>query len=424
MPNTQGIFAGGLFEGAIKALQLNQSIKEQKQREQAFAIENALKSEANHLAELRLDMDISRASGGEFTGVKDYETGLTSYADYVKNAPKRATTTDVLGGYPAPSPTPIDPSTSRPMTTFKSSAAMGGPIRPSGTGMVPRQESPQAYSQPGVSEDQIQKAIPNLVGANDEDIARYIRGNKNISTSIGSLLIDPTTGGTRQVYSPSPGKTAISSISKPAKGIGSGPKEDKEWLVLGDRINALRQSSRSAIGVAALNNMRADRMLSVIDNPNLTQQDQFNLVADLQGIFKGGVPDEVALKMGGYKTAKAVIANLITMITSNPAAINTPEIHKHLKTIAEEIKKVDSKVIRDNAGVYAVAFRGLAESDPQRFADMFNAAAITTQSPGDPGYTTDMIQPPSRNVPPVISTGTTSGSSMTKKGYDAFWQGK
>ena len=211
-----------VFGKFIEGLKMGQSIKERKAKEQALAAENALKADINRLNELRLGMDISRASGGEYTGVEDYETGLKAYADYVKNAPVRSQK-DVLGGYQAPPLNPLKPgSTTEPMTTFEGSAASQIPAVPYGTGTIPRQESPQAYSQPEVSEEQIQQAIPNLVGANDEDIARFMRGHKNISTSMGPLLTDPNTGGTMQVYSPSVGKTAISRGNKSSAGQPGG----------------------------------------------------------------------------------------------------------------------------------------------------------------------------------------------------------
>ena len=247
----------------------------------------------------------------------------------------------------------------------------------------------------------------------EERLARYGRSVANVGNpfrSLGTTTAGQTVFG---VMGKTPKVTLGAQPKQPTITESAGFKNlefrkskytEDQWLKVANAVNSLKQSSRSAIGVAALNNMRADRMLAVIDEPNLTAQDQFNLVADIQGIFKGGVPDEVALKMGGYKTAAKIIADLITLITSTPAAINTPEIHAHLKTIAESIKQVDTKIIRDNFGVYAVAFEPLFKDNPKRATDLFNASMMSTQSPGQPEYNLEMTQPKGRGVPEAYGT--------------------
>ncbi len=148
-------------------------------------------------------------------------------------------------------------------------------------------------------------------------------------------------------------------------------KEDqfnqRRWERFGAAVNPMNAGSRRALGVAATNNMRADRLLATTQNKNITSQDYSNIIADLQGIYKGGVPDKVMLSHGNYPSIQRKAGEIISMLTGSPASVNTPQIKQHLEELTRELKDVDNKVINDNMGFNRVIFDELEKADPQKF---------------------------------------------------------
>jgi hypothetical protein len=162
--------------------------------------------------------------------------------------------------------------------------------------------------------------------------------------------------------------------------------DDKQWERAGKALNGLTQSSRTALGVATSSNMRADRALKIVNDPNATPQDIQGLVnTDMAAIMKGGVPDEQLAKSTQYNNLKNSWAQLVEKVTSNPTAANTPGVTNHLKKIILELKDIDNKVIERNAGINKTVFRRIATADPQRWNDLVtsstHAAAGATETP-------------------------------------------
>jgi hypothetical protein len=157
--------------------------------------------------------------------------------------------------------------------------------------------------------------------------------------------------------------------------------DSRQWERLESRANNLNAGSRKALGVATINNMRADRLLSTSNMKVITPQVYNALVADLQGIYKGGVPDQVMMKHGDYTSIQRLAAEILQKITGKPQNVNTPEIKQYLLDLTRDIKAIDNKVITDNLGIQAVIFRDLIRKDPERWNDLVAAITRTTEEP-------------------------------------------
>jgi len=157
--------------------------------------------------------------------------------------------------------------------------------------------------------------------------------------------------------------------------------DSRQWERLESKANNLNAGSRKALGVASINNMRADRLLATSDMKIITPQVYNALVADLQGIYKGGVPDQVMMQHGDYQTIQRKAAEVLQQITGKPQNVNTPEIKQYLLDLTRDIKAIDNKVINDNLGIQAVAFRDLIRKDPERWNDLVTAINRTTEEP-------------------------------------------
>jgi hypothetical protein len=174
-------------------------------------------------------------------------------------------------------------------------------------------------------------------------------------------------------------------VMKGQSGAGSNLKieqnqqqfDDRQWERAGKALNGLTAPSRTALGVATSNNMKADRALKIINNPDATPQDIQGLVnTDIAAVMKGGVPDEQLAKSTQYNNLKTSWAKLVETVTSNPSAANTPGVVNHLRGIVNELKDIDNQVIDRNAGINKNIFKRIATADPQRWNDLVSS---TTQ---------------------------------------------
>lgn len=190
-----------------------------------------------------------------------------------------------------------------------------------------------------------------------------------------AVLLDKRNGTT--TLSPLPEGYSPKVMPKDPNAINPNKEEDT-WIKLGDKVNSLRQSSRSAVGAAAIANQRADRALQVLADKGASPQQLDYAMTDLAAIFQNGSPHETALNRQQYNTLKTKFINLKTFLTSNPSAANQPEIQQQLKNTVNEIKRVDNKIISDNLGVEGIAFEGLIRRNPDRWKRMTEAVQGTT----------------------------------------------
>ena len=151
-------------------------------------------------------------------------------------------------------------------------------------------------------------------------------------------------------------------------------RDIKNWITLGKDINVSNAPAARAIGQAAVNNMRADRALMLLEGKNeLTKNEYDIIVSDLAAIFKGGVPDIISLEHQRYSSLKSDANDLIQYVTSKPSEVGTPEIRNRLLKITKEVKTVDNDIILNYIDSVGAGYEYLVQEDPKRFTRMVNA---------------------------------------------------
>lgn len=157
---------------------------------------------------------------------------------------------------------------------------------------------------------------------------------------------------------------------------------ERSWQKLQDKINTSNAPYARAIGQASVNNMRADRALTLLTKEGgLTKNEYDIVVSDLAAIFKGGVPDIVSLEHQRYATLKSRVNEIIQYALSKPEEISTPEIKARLEKITREVKEVDNDIILNYMDSVAAGYQPFIEADPERFARMINAALRNMKKP-------------------------------------------
>lgn len=139
----------------------------------------------------------------------------------------------------------------------------------------------------------------------------------------------------------------------------------------------------SLLGIAGQNNARADRALTNLNDPKMVVQQLDAVTTDIAGIMQGGSPHEAGIAGQNFRTVLSNWAAIKQVLTSNPQAINNPEIVAKLKQITNDIKRVDNKIISDNLRSAEVVFRPIIARDPQRWNDYKKSVFQTTVSVDD-----------------------------------------
>jgi hypothetical protein len=166
-------------------------------------------------------------------------------------------------------------------------------------------------------------------------------------------------------------------------GLRQDQYDQNQWVKLGNAVNALTAGSRKALGIAATNNMRADRAIETIDNPKLIKSPQLvtQLVQDVSGIYKGGVPDEVSLKHSMYPNLMNDIAKFKSYMTSAPESAATKSLLSQIRQQVLSLKQIDNSAIEKNLGISAVEFEPIIKKDPSRWARMTGAVGAIEHGP-------------------------------------------
>lgn len=155
------------------------------------------------------------------------------------------------------------------------------------------------------------------------------------------------------------------------------------WQKLQDKINTSNAPAARAIGQAAVNNMRADRALKLLDRSTGLTAGEYDIVSsDLAAIFKGGVPDVLSLEHQRYSTLAADFAKLKQYLLSRPEEIETEKIQERLKKITMEVKEIDNGIIMNYMDSVAAGYEPFIASDPARFGRMVNAQLRNLGQPG------------------------------------------
>lgn len=141
-------------------------------------------------------------------------------------------------------------------------------------------------------------------------------------------------------------------------------KEDrKRWDDVVKNIDPYKASSRSALGIATIGNQRANRAIPVLQNPQATNQDLNTAIADISGIFQGGVPTEAGIHAQEYDTLVGRFNNLKTLITGNPSAPALPQVKQHLLELVSTLKQVNNQTLKDQLDYTETAYPDLIQKN-------------------------------------------------------------
>lgn len=143
-----------------------------------------------------------------------------------------------------------------------------------------------------------------------------------------------------------------------------------EWDKLDKITNPNIATNRSPLGMAGRANMSADRAITTLNQPDITNQEAGNVMADVASIYQNGSPTEFGMSEQGYKTVQGQVAAIQQYLTGKPTDALTPAIKDRLKGVLQGMKNTNTKVIKQNLNYIEKAHGDLIKKDPDKWSDM------------------------------------------------------
>ena len=142
---------------------------------------------------------------------------------------------------------------------------------------------------------------------------------------------------------------------------------ENQWQKFYKDTTPLNGSSRNALGIAGISNVRAQRAIQMLSDPSVVLDPQMFSLAmdDLMYIFRGGVPTEHSQEAATYKNAMTWWSNFKQKLFAQPEILNSPGNITNIRNVLNSILEVDNKVIDRNLGHARVAYQRIIDDDQE-----------------------------------------------------------
>lgn len=144
----------------------------------------------------------------------------------------------------------------------------------------------------------------------------------------------------------------------------------REWDKLTKEVNPLTTSGRNPLGMATKANYNANRALSTLSNPMVTNQEAGNVMADIASIYQNGSPTQFGMSEQAYHTVQAKLAGVMQYLTGKPQDALTPQIKNRLQNVLYDMKRTNFDVLRQNLDYTEKAKAKLIKAFPDEWKQM------------------------------------------------------
>ena len=163
-------------------------------------------------------------------------------------------------------------------------------------------------------------------------------------------------------------------MEPPAPRLDIGTKEDqfyqKEWDKIVKETNPLTASSRSTLGMASKANFQADRAITTLSHPIVTNQEGGNVMADIAAIYQTGSPTEFGMSHQQYTTLYGKIQGAIQAVSGKPQDAMPTAIKQRLLGVLKDMKGTNSQVLKQQLDFTEKAKAKVIKRFPDEWKDI------------------------------------------------------
>lgn len=120
----------------------------------------------------------------------------------------------------------------------------------------------------------------------------------------------------------------------------------REWDKILKENDPNVATSRSAIGMIGKSNINANRAITTLSKPMVTNQEAGNAMADLAAIYQGGSPTQFGMSHQQYSTIYGKVKDLLQTVTGKPQDALPDAIKKRLLSVLSDMKADNTKILK------------------------------------------------------------------------------
>lgn len=163
-------------------------------------------------------------------------------------------------------------------------------------------------------------------------------------------------------------------IVEPPNRLDIGTKEDqfyqKEWDKIVKDTNPLTASSRSTLGMASKANFQADRALTTLSKPVVTNQEAGNAMADIAAIYQTGSPTQFGMSHQEYATLYGKVQGALQTLTGKPQDALPSAIKQRLVGVLNDMKGTNNSVLKQQLDLTEKSKARIIKRFPDEWSDI------------------------------------------------------
>lgn len=188
-------------------------------------------------------------------------------------------------------------------------------------------------------------------------------------------------------------------------------KDRQEAAQIGDKMNGLSASSRSALGQSATAKMKAQRLIQLLNSPDTTPQD-LNLAATDMNSVVSGTATISGTKDQEYRSLQTDLAKGLQYLGSGIQTPDVPQVKQHLINVAQKMSQISDDVQNRQIGTIRAAHADFFKRRPEIVNGIIQSIQGEAPQAPVPGQNSQAPAPHQGKFPP--------GSTILIKGKPAI----
>lgn len=120
----------------------------------------------------------------------------------------------------------------------------------------------------------------------------------------------------------------------------------KEWDKIVKEADPMTTTGRSGLGMAAKADFNANRALTTLSKPIVTNQEAGNVMADIASIYQGGSATQYGMSHQGYTSLYGKLQGALQSVSGNPQDSLPAPIKQRLVSVLNEMKAQNKAVMK------------------------------------------------------------------------------
>lgn len=142
---------------------------------------------------------------------------------------------------------------------------------------------------------------------------------------------------------------------------------ERQWQDFTNKNDPNLATSRTPIGMVGRANIQANRALTTLSKPTVTNQEAGNVMADLAGIYQGGAPTQFGMSHQEYQTLYGKAQSLLQQVSGKPQDALPADIKARLVSVLSEMKRDNQTILNKHFNTIEKTRKNLVQKYPDEW---------------------------------------------------------